>query len=254
MTLFAKTYVNTTMSAPERLRLAEADAVFYSAACEPESPNEDSAALWQLADGSIVCLICDGAGGHSQGDEASRAAVAAMGEALRGSDPIVNVLEGFDAANDIVLGLGGAATTMIVALVREGTLRTFHAGDSAAWLIGPGGRVKHRTIGHNPLELGVEAGLPRNTPALRQNAHVITNYVGSQSLRVDVSQTLTFAPGDTLLLSSDGLLDALSARAVATQATLTDLIEAGEALSRSVKKATDDCAFVLLRPHFTSAP
>jgi serine/threonine protein phosphatase PrpC len=102
----------------------------------------------------------------------------------------------------------GTATTLIVADIRDQHVRTFHVGDSVAWLVGQRGVIKFQTTPHSPVGFGVEAGLIDEEEALEhEDLHVISNVIGSSDMRVEIGSKTPMAPLDTLLIASDGLFD-----------------------------------------------
>jgi serine/threonine protein phosphatase PrpC len=119
------------------------------------------------------------------------------------------ILDGIELANHQLLDLGtGTATTLIVADIRDQHVRTFHVGDSAAWLVGQRGAIKLQTTPHSPVGFGVEAGLIGEDEALNhEDLHVISNVIGSNEMRMEVGPKIPMAALDTLLIASDGLFD-----------------------------------------------
>jgi serine/threonine protein phosphatase PrpC len=110
-----------------------------------------------------------------------------------------------------VLELGsGAATTLAVVEVQGPTVRPYHVGDSEILITGQRGRVKLQTISHSPIGYAVEAGLIAADDAIHhEERHVISNVIGSASMRIELGPAVTLAARDTVLLASDGLFDNL---------------------------------------------
>ena len=93
-------------------------------------------------------------------------------------------------------------------LVTEEWIQPVHAGDAEAFLIGPRGRVKLRTLAHSPVGYAQEAGLLSEEDALRHpERHVVSNGIGIEGMSIHVGPQLTLARRDTLLLVSDGVTD-----------------------------------------------
>ncbi len=181
-----------------------------------DTPNEDSAALFPIGPDRGVLVVADGVGGERAGRQASNTAVACLAETLAvaadtGQPLRSAVLDGMERANEAVLGLGvGAATTLAVVLLEEGTARPFHVGDSTILLMGQRGRIKLQTIAHSPVGFAVESGLLDEEAALHhEDRHVVSNLVGSPEMRIELGPVLELAQRDTLLLASDGLSDNL---------------------------------------------
>ena len=119
------------------------------------------------------------------------------------------ILDGIDNANRALRELGtGTSTTLVVAEIREQQVRTFHIGDSSAWLCGQRGLVKLQTTPHSPLGFALEAGFVDEKEALHhEDLNLISNVVGSADMRIEIGSRVPLAPKDTLLIASDGLFD-----------------------------------------------
>jgi serine/threonine protein phosphatase PrpC len=196
-------------------------AVFTTRSPQKETPNEDVAALWPAGQSSGVLAVADGLGGHASGERASRLAMetiqkslqhaAAAGDGGERTDLRAAILNGIEAANLAVKELGsGAATTLALVEIQGRTIRPYHVGDSAILVTGQRGKVKLQTISHSPIGYAVEAGLMKEEDAIHHEArHVISNVIGSDTMRIEIGPFVEMAPRDTLLLASDGLLDNL---------------------------------------------
>ena len=87
-------------------------------------------------------------------------------------------------------------------------MRTFHVGDSAAWLVGQRGVIKFQTTPHSPVGFGFQAGLIDEDEALEhEDLNVISNVIGSNDMRMEIGSKTPMAAMDTLLIASDGLFD-----------------------------------------------
>jgi len=187
--------------------------VLYSErAPHKEAGNEDSAA-WLSFEDRLVLAVADGLGGAPSGARASALAVQAICEAVEAADDPTAlrpaILDGFERANQRVLDLRvGAGTTLVVVEIGSEGLRTYHAGDSGALLVGQRGRLKLETMAHSPVGYRVAAGAvhPDETH-LEHDRNLLSNCVGSPDLRVEMSSPVVLARRDTLLLASDGVLD-----------------------------------------------
>jgi serine/threonine protein phosphatase PrpC len=178
-------------------------------------PNEDAAALIPVGDDAIVLAVADGVGGSPGGCEASATVVETLEEKLSARDteaPLRSaILDAFEAANqDLITSRKRSATTLVVAEISGTQLRCYHVGDSELLVVGQRGRIKQRIIPHSPTGFAVEAGLLDEEEAVQhEDRHVIFNVVGEPNMRVDVSSGIDVAPRDTVLLTSDGVLDNL---------------------------------------------
>jgi serine/threonine protein phosphatase PrpC len=189
-------------------------AVAVAVSSEKSTQNEDSAAIVPVNGDCLVLAVADGVGGLPTGRKASNTAVEKIREALRDvedEDARVRtaILDGIEAANRALLEMGtGTATTLTVADIRDNQIRTYHVGDSAAWLVGQRGVIKLQTTPHSPVGFAVEAGLIDENEALNhEELHEISNVVGSNDMRIEIGPRFPIAARDTVLLASDGLFD-----------------------------------------------
>jgi serine/threonine protein phosphatase PrpC len=235
---------------------------------DKKTDNEDSAAIIQLGDDSLVLAVADGVGGSVAGREASNAAVRTLSRLLTklpDETPQLRpaILDAVEAANKAVLGIArGAATTLVVAQLDATKLRSYHVGDSELLAVGQRGRIKQRVVPHSPTGFAVEAGLLDEDEAVQHDQrHILFNVIGSAEMRVEVGPQLQLATRDTVLLASDGLFDNLYIDEIVDTIRSGPLKEAADKLVARVQarmhgedKATqpckpDDLTIVLFRPH-----
>ena len=235
---------------------------------DKQTENEDSAAIIQLGDDSLVLAVADGVGGSVAGREASNATVRTLSRVLTklpDETPQLRpaILDAVEAANKTVLGLArGAATTLVVAQLDATRLRSYHVGDSELLAVGQRGRIKQRVVPHSPTGFAVEAGLLDEDEAVQHDQrHVLFNVIGSSDMRVEVGPALQLALRDTVLLASDGLFDNLyideivdTIRRGPLVAAADRLVERVQARMQGPEKADqpckpDDLTVVLFRPH-----
>jgi protein phosphatase len=176
--------------------------------------NEDSF----LADPSLgLFVVADGMGGHAAGEVASRLAVEAVQEVLRGapgagSAPADRIAEAIHTANQAILArtqqrqdLQGMGTTLVLVLLEESSAWVSHVGDSRAY------RIRRDAIDlltHDHSWVGEQVRLGRlSEEEARRHPwrNVVTRALGSQGeVQPDVGHEPLQA-GDRLLLCSDGL-------------------------------------------------
>jgi serine/threonine protein phosphatase PrpC len=218
--------------------------------------NQDAFAATALHGGDGVgLLVADGMGGLPGGGEAAKAAAGAALEVLAGGvADTETVVAAMQAANRAVGVLraevgGQPGTTLTVAAVVGRRAAIGHAGDSRAYLV-RGGEARVLTSDHSwvgeQVRAGVlEAGSERRHP--RRN--VITRAVMGVDLEPE-SLTIDLAPGDMLMLCSDGFWEPISdadiAVLLATPGPLTAVLEraVGAALDAG---ATDNVSLIALR-------
>ena len=168
---------------------------------------------------ALVCdpplfAIADGMGGAQAGELASRLAAAAIEEAaqvLRGEEEVVDAVRTANARifqrsleDPAVAGMG---TTATVVLVDEtaGALTVAHVGDSRAYRYREG-TLEQLTIDHSLVGELVRSGrLTEDEAAVHPQRSVITRALGTEAdVEVD-TRAVDVAPGDLVLLCSDGL-------------------------------------------------
>jgi PPM family protein phosphatase len=234
---------------------------------DKKTENEDSAAIIQLGDKSLVLAVADGVGGSVAGREASNATMRTLSRVLTKlpeETPQLRpaILDAVEAANKAVLGLArGAATTLVVAQLDATRLRSYHVGDSELLAVGQRGLIKQRVVPHSPTGFAVEAGLLDEDEAVQHDQrHVLFNVVGSSDMRVEVGPALQLSVRDTVLLASDGLFDNLYIGEIVDTIRSGPLIEAADRLVARVQarmkgegadqpSKPDDLTIVLFRPH-----
>lgn len=254
---------------PVTVPFAGGEVVYYSARGPGKAVNEDAAALLPYPEGGLL-LVCDGMGGQNAGARASELALTAIRERLaRGSaaaEPLRHaLLDGVEAANAAVRGLGvGAGTTLAAIALRAGRARPVHVGDSMVLHVGQRGRIKAWTVPHSPTGYAVEAGVLDEAEALEhEERHLVSNFVGDPEMRIELGASLPIASRDTLLVASDGLADNLAPAEIVSIVRRGALEDAGRELARLGRTrmqspATegpghpDDMTFLLYR--LSSAP
>ncbi len=191
-------------------------AAYTSRAPDKSTPNEDSVAVIPYGPGAAVFAVADGAGGLPAGRRASRTAVNKLDESLHDSMQKTTllrtaILNGIEAANLAVLAMGtGAATTLTVVTIEGLLLRTYHIGDSEAIVVGQRGMIKSQTMAHSPTGFAVEAGFLNLKDALHhEERHLVSNFLGTTDMRIDMGAEIIMRPRDTVLVASDGLTDNL---------------------------------------------
>jgi serine/threonine protein phosphatase PrpC len=197
------------------VNVAGGQAVAYSCR-DPykDTENEDTVAILPYGPGAAVLVVADGAGGLPAGKRASMTAVNTLAESLQvAMDKTMllrtAILNGIEAANEAVLGLAnGSATTMTVITLEGRLARSYQVGDSEAIVIGQRGLVKLQTTAHSPTGFAVEAGFLDQREALHhEDRHLVSNFIGTTDMRIDVGAAVDLDLRDTVLLASDGLMD-----------------------------------------------
>lgn len=181
---------------------------------DKETENEDTVAVIPYGPGAAVLVVADGAGGLPAGKRASLIAVTTLIESLQvamAETMLLRtaILNGIEAANLAVQGLGnGSATTLTLVTIEGLTVRPYQIGDSEAMVVGQRGLVRMQTTAHSPTGFAVEAGFLDQREALHhEERHLVSNFLGTTDMRIDVGAEVKLRPRDTIAVASDGLMD-----------------------------------------------
>jgi len=246
--------------------------------------NEDNHAITafaqvsELVPESILCVLCDGVGGHLGGETASRLAVDQITghiETVDGSDPLIQLSDALQTANELVWRtsqsspeLRGMATTAACTWVIGKRLFIASVGDSRIYLVKKG-RIHQISNDHTWLQEALEAGqITRADFKGHPNAHVIKRYIGSETApEVDLRFRLGDKPdqnlqgmlmdaGDMVFLCSDGITDLVQDSEILTLLTNPNLDSALEALKSLAyqRGASDNLSMIVVKIPLTNAP
>jgi protein phosphatase len=177
------------------------------------SSNEDA---YGLALDHGVFIVADGMGGHQAGEVASQQAVDSLLESLCNREPEESAAEAMrravaDANTQIAAAaqkdrnLKGMGTTVVGAIVEGNRFTVAHVGDSRAYLVRDRA-IKQLTEDHSMVAELVKAGVI--TPEAAEThpyRSAISRSLGQfKEVETDTIE-MEFAPGDQLLLCTDGL-------------------------------------------------
>jgi PPM family protein phosphatase len=255
---------------PDRLegRLGGGHVVAYSdRSPDKETENEDTVAAIPYGPDAVILVVADGVGGLPGGKRASETAVAKLSESLHVAVTKTMllrtaILDGIEAANKSVLDIGnGSATTMTVVTIEGLIARTYQIGDSEAIIVGQRGRIKSQTMVHSPTGFAVEAGfLDKRDALLHEERHLVSNFIGTNDMRIDIGPAVRLRPRDTVLLASDGLTDNIQIDDVINIIRKGPLADAMESMvrlahyrmineSKLQPSKPDDLSVILFRKH-----
>lgn len=165
----------------------------------PRLNNEDCCRVVEIAGKRTLFIVCDGMGGHVDGEVASEVVCDTFSDYWTENHDVADSAEKIhDAAGQAGKALdekschGPMGTTLVMASVEGATALIAHAGDSRCYVIDIKGNVKYRTIDHE------EQGLITNA--------FFTGY--SRSVVPEV-KTVALEPLDRILLCTDGLYKAI---------------------------------------------
>jgi serine/threonine protein phosphatase PrpC len=163
-----------------------------------------------------VLMIADGMGGHAQGAMASRAVLDYLVAAIdRLADP-ASCAEAIEEANQHLFAIMhehqealGMGSTIVGAVLGAKQLVTFNVGDSRCYLFSSGQLVP---LSHDDV--------PEQVNDHFRRSHALTQALGGSSLPLPIEPHIStdapLAPGETLLLCSDGLTDMVNDQAIST--------------------------------------
>ena len=189
----------------------------------------------------ILMIVADGMGGHRGGATASRLAATTIRtiflERGNAGDATQALVEAVQEANARVFGesqsnsqLRGMGTTATTLLVHGDKAAYAHVGDSRLYRMRDGA-LEQLTDDHSLVATMVREGLLTNEEAaVHPRRNVLQRSLGvAAEIDIDRKDGIDVLPGDTFLLSSDGLHGFVAADSIR------------EALSLPVRQAADRC-------------
>ena len=210
---------------------------------DKSSENEDTVAVIPYGPGAAVMLVADGAGGLPAGKRASLAAATSLVDSLEvamAETMLLRtaILNGIEAANAAVKGLGnGCATTLTVITIEGKVLRSYQVGDSEAVVVGQRGLIKLQTMPHSPTGFAVEAGFLNQKEALHhEDRYLVSNLLGLSDMRIDVGAEIELSPRDTVMIASDGLMDNLHTEEIVDRIRVGPIDDAVEKIVSLAKR------------------
>ncbi|MEI7644010.1 MAG: Stp1/IreP family PP2C-type Ser/Thr phosphatase [Chloroflexales bacterium] len=200
--------------------------------------NQDSYGAKELPQATLL-IVCDGMGGHAAGEVASRIGVDTIIATFSAADPPDSALrDSFVAANTQIYreGRGSMGTTGVAALFLDGSLYVANVGDSRAYMVREG-QITQVSHDHSFVSDQVAAGLMTAEQARTSNVrNIITRALGYQpEVQVDIF-TQALRPGDSVLLSSDGMHGLIEDHEIAE---VTSMLPPDQAVQRLVDMANE---------------
>lgn len=171
-----------------------------------------------LSESGYLLLVCDGMGGAAAGDVASHLAATSIWQKLVGAggtaeaDAAEALGDAVAVANRAILNEArarpkqeGMGTTCTAVIVRPGTLTVAQVGDSRAYLLHEGKLrplTKDQSLARELQDAGVLTADQARTFPMR---NVLSQALGTKPAVAPVISEHPLAPGDRLLICSDGL-------------------------------------------------
>lgn len=183
-----------------------------TSACPGWDVNQDSSAFIEVSKDMGILIVADGMGGLEKGERVSKMAIQKIIEHIKGSSKRESkmshiILDALDDAHQTIKEhkIQGGTTISLCEVTRD-YVRFYNIGDSFGLLLGSRGLIKYRTIDDSITGYGVESGLISEEKALvHENSNIITNALGLDDFRVEVSCKLVPSKYDLIFLSSDGV-------------------------------------------------
>ena len=262
-------------SEPDQHRLTAGGGHVLAYTCrapDKETENEDTVAVIPYGPAAAVLIVADGAGGLPAGKRASLTAVNSLVESMQHAMAETMllrtaILNGIEAANSAVQAIGnGSATTLTVITIEGLIVRSYQVGDSEAIVVGQRGVIKLQTTPHSPTGFAVEAGFLDEKEALHhEDRHLVSNFLGTPEMRIDVGGEVKLRPKDTILLASDGLMDNVHLDEIIERVRMGPLDSAAErvislahrrmaGVSAALPSKPDDLSLILYRKGAIAAP
>jgi len=241
---------------------------FTAPAPDKATENEDSVAAIPYGPTAVVLAIADGAGGLPGGRRASQTAIksleTSLNHAMRETMLLrTAILDGIEAANESVLAVGnGSATTMTIMTIEGLVARSYQVGDSKSMIVGQRGKIRSQTMAHSPTGFAVEAGFLDHRDALHhEDRHIVSNFIGTTDMRIEMGAEVKLHARDTVLLASDGLTDNVHNDEIVGLIRKGPLLKALQSItSLAARRMTvetihqpskpDDLSVILFRKHY----
>ncbi len=183
------------------------------------SINQDAFYINTLPNDAALAVVCDGMGGASAGDIASKTAVEIISQYIinsynpsMSSDDIERLLDNAVAsANMEVFNLSqkderlyGMGTTVVMSIVRDNQAIICNVGDSRAYLINDD--IIQITRDHSMVQTLVESGkISPEEAKVHPKKNIITRALGVEESVLTDCYCVNITEKDKLLLCTDGL-------------------------------------------------
>jgi PPM family protein phosphatase len=209
------------------------------------SANQD--AYYIDPDGRFF-IVADGMGGHAGGEEASRIAIETTHTYLNQNwetepDTKNLLVQALIAANDAIVAdqennaqRGDMGTTIVAILFRDDLVWSAHVGDSRLYRL-RGDKLDAITEDDTWVARAMKLGqLNAEEAKIHPLRHVLSHCLGRRDLRQINIQTQDIAPGDRILLCSDGLTEEVPHDEIASHLHAGTIEQAAQALIDAAKQ------------------
>lgn len=193
-------------------------------------------------------IVADGMGGHAGGEEASRIAIETTHTYLTQNwetepDTKNLLVQALIAANDAIVAdqennaqRGDMGTTIVSILFRDDLVWSAHVGDSRLYRL-RGDKLDAITEDDTWVARAMKLGqLNAEEAKIHPLRHVLSHCLGRRDLRQINIQTQDVAPGDRVLLCSDGLTEEVPHDEIASHLHVGTIEQAAQALIDAAKQ------------------
>lgn len=209
---------------------------------------------------SNVFIVADGMGGHNAGDYASKYTVETIISEIERSfekNPIKILGKAIEVANTRIIQksgesaeLEGMGTTVVAATLMGKYLQVANVGDSRLYVVND--KIRQITVDHSLVEEMIRiGGIDRASARNHPDKNIITRAIGAgETVEVDFF-SVELAPGDMVLMCSDGLTNMLEDEEIRMIINgQRDIVEKAEALVKAANDngGKDNISVVLIEP------
>ncbi|AYF87701.1 protein phosphatase 2C domain-containing protein [Pseudomonas sp. JS3066] len=204
--------------------------------------------------------VADGMGGHQRGEVASAVAVSTLRDATSAGQDLEAAVQLAHAAVVAAAGGSGMGTTLVAVKFDGTAFDLVWAGDSRAYRVSAAGIVR-LSHDHSLVQALVDAGeLTVQQARQHPRRNVVTQCLGQVHQDLEVGRVLgTLAPGELLLLCSDGLSGELDDEQIQARCAHAETLD--ELVAQLLEQACDaggrdniSCIVIGLMPPETSLP
>jgi serine/threonine protein phosphatase PrpC len=219
-----------------------------------------------FTDEEVLLAVCDGMGGHEDGEMAAQTAIDTFIEGFKEEKPNAADAASFmrriiETAHSAVVRVGirkpieqRPRTTVALSIISRDTVRWAHVGDSRIYHIRNGG-IYNRTRDHSAVESMFQRGAISESD---MQTHPMRNFVeecvgGEPDMpQIDVAEAQQLEAGDIILLCSDGFWGPLDmdevAKALHASDDLQDAIDAlNEQATETASPSSDNATVTAFR-------
>lgn len=185
-------------------------------------------------------IVCDGMGGHEQGEVASQLVCSELAKELQtqwGPDQVLTdemLRHALDRVQDRLDehdngSLRKMGTTLTLVALHRGGVTMAHIGDSRIYHIRPSQGILYKSRDHSLVyDLFLSGEITREQMSSSARKNVITRALMPNQERrpkLDIAHTTNVRPGDWFMLCSDGVLEQLNDYALFKTITETPVIQ-----------------------------